>query len=86
MEKECIMKDIAQELMNLKNEAKQAENKYKEYNGRLLQLYKDLQDKFNCDNEKDGDVLINNLNSDYQELLNEIKTETKKVKEKYGFQ
>lgn len=86
MEKECIMKDLAQELMNLKNEAKQAENKYKECNGRLLQLYKDLQDKFNCDNEKDGDVLINNLNSDYQELLNEIKTETKKVKEKYGFQ
>lgn len=78
-------KDLAQELLDLKQKAEKAQQEASEYKGQLKQLYQSLKDEFDCTNTDQAEVLLGNMKKEQQNLEQKIEQEINRIRNDYGF-
>lgn len=77
-------KTLANELLELQEQAQKAKERLLENQGKIKQLTENL-NEFGCENEKQAEGLLKNMENELQELEEHIQNSLEEVKEKYDF-
>jgi len=72
------------ELLELKEKINKAKSKVSELKGELTYLKKQLKDTIETDDVKEGEKILANMDSEIQDLDNEIKQRVEALKEQYN--